>query len=60
MQLHWMVLVQHFLEKVATGVQRKFASSSTAVKTLSALFSKMGAPKNKHSMITTGCVKRQR
>lgn len=55
-QPHWMVLVPRVMEKVATGVQNKFASGSAAVKTLSTLFTKTGAAKNKHSMIAAGRV----
>mmetsp|Transcript_24090 Transcript_24090/g.33867 ORF Transcript_24090/g.33867 Transcript_24090/m.33867 type:complete len:800 (+) Transcript_24090:146-2545(+) len=52
----WLVLVPRVLEKVAKGVQDKFASGSAAVKALSSLFTKTSMMKNKHLKITKGLV----
>lgn len=55
-QPQWMVLVPRVLEKVAFGVQNKFASGSAAVKALVKLFTATGTLKNKHSLIAKGIV----
>lgn len=55
-QPHWMVLVPRVLEKVALGVQAKFASGSAAVKTLVKLFTATGSLKTKHAKIANGLV----
>lgn len=52
----WMVLVPRVLEKVATGVQNKFASGSAVAKTLVKVFTLTGTAKNKHSQIVQGLV----
>ena len=52
----WMVLVPRVLEKVASGVQNKFAQGSAAVKTLVKIFTATGMIKNKHSQIAQGLV----
>jgi len=48
----WMVLVPRVLEKVAAGVQDKFASGSAAVRILSSFFTKVGKTYAKHKKIT--------
>jgi len=55
-QPEWMVLVPRVLEKVASGVQNKFADGSAAVKTLVKLFTATGMSKNKHSQIVQGLI----
>lgn len=55
-QPEWMVLVPRVLEKVASGVQNKFAQGSAVVKTLVKLFTATGMVKNKHSQIAKGLV----
>ena len=55
-QPEWMVLVPRVLEKVASGVQNKFAQGSAAVKTLVKIFTATGMAKNKHSQIAQGLV----
>jgi len=52
----WMVLVPRVLEKVAAGVQDKFASGSAAVKVLSSLFTSVGKAHAKHTKIVKGLV----
>ncbi|KAL9188658.1 hypothetical protein ACHAXT_007036 [Thalassiosira profunda] len=55
-QPQWMVLVPRVLEKVAFGVQDKFASGSAAVKALVKLFTATSSLKNKHDKIRKGLV----
>lgn len=55
-QPHWMVLVPRVLEKVALGVQGKFASGSVAVKTLVKIFTATGTLRSKHNNIASGLV----
>lgn len=55
-QPQWLVLVPRVLEKVALGVQDKFASGSAVVKTLVKLFTATSSLKNKHSKICKGLV----
>jgi long-chain acyl-CoA synthetase len=55
-QPQWMVLVPRVLEKVAFGVQDKFASGSAAVKALVKLFTATSTLKNKHQKIRKGLV----
>jgi len=55
-QPQWMVLVPRVLEKVAIGVQDKFASGSAVAKTLVKLFTVTGGLKAKHSKISKGLV----
>jgi long-chain acyl-CoA synthetase len=55
-QPEWMVLVPRVLEKVAMGVQDKFAKGSTAVQTLVKLFTATSTLKAKHSKIANGIV----
>jgi len=55
-QPQWMVLVPRVLEKVALGVQDKFASGSAAVKGLVKLFTKTSSLKSKHKKIAKGVV----
>mmetsp|Transcript_13461 Transcript_13461/g.20468 ORF Transcript_13461/g.20468 Transcript_13461/m.20468 type:complete len:797 (-) Transcript_13461:270-2660(-) len=55
-QPQWMVLVPRVLEKVALGVQGKFASGSPAVKALVKLFTATGTLKCVHSKIAQGLV----
>mmetsp|Transcript_25711 Transcript_25711/g.70727 ORF Transcript_25711/g.70727 Transcript_25711/m.70727 type:complete len:834 (-) Transcript_25711:183-2684(-) len=50
----WLVLVPRVLEKIASGVQDKFASGSAAVKTLSKLFSTTGKIRAKNSALAKG------
>lgn len=52
----WLVLVPRVLEKVALGVQDKFAAGSVVVKGLVKLFTKTSTLKNKHSKIRNGLV----
>ena len=52
----WLVLVPRVLEKIASGVQDKFANGSAAVKLLSKLFTKTGGIRAKHSAIAKGLV----
>jgi long-chain acyl-CoA synthetase len=52
----WMVLVPRVLEKVALGVQGKFASGSAAVKTLVKLFSATGTLKHENLKIASGVI----
>lgn len=53
-QPEWLVLVPRVLEKVAMGVQNKFASGSAAVKTLVKIFSATSALRARHSKIAAG------
>lgn len=55
-QPQWMVLVPRVLEKVATGVQDKFASGSAAVKALVKLFTLTGTIKHIHRKRASGLV----
>jgi len=55
-QPQWMVLVPRVLEKVAMGVQDKFASGSAVVKGLVKLFTATSTLKNKHDKIRKGLV----
>jgi long-chain acyl-CoA synthetase len=55
-QPQWMVLVPRVLEKVALGVQDKFASGSVVVKGLVKLFTATSSLKNKHDKIRKGLV----
>lgn len=52
----WLVLVPRVLEKIASGVQDKFSSGSTAVKALSTLFTKTGTARAVHRKISSGLV----
>lgn len=53
-QPEWMVLVPRVLEKVAMGVQGKFATGSAAVKALVALFTATGSTRDKYAKISNG------
>ena len=55
-QPQWMVLVPRVLEKVALGVQDKFASGSAVAKGLVKLFTATSTLKNKHNKIRKGLV----
>jgi len=55
-QPQWMVLVPRVLEKVALGVQDKFASGSVVVKGLVKLFTATSTLKSKHDKIRKGLV----
>lgn len=55
-QPEWLVLVPRVLEKVATGVQNKFANGSAAVKTLVKVFTATSGLRAKHSKIANGLV----
>ena len=55
-QPQWMVLVPRVLEKVALGVQDKFASGSAVVKGLVKFFTATSSLKNKHDKIRKGFV----
>lgn len=55
-QPQWMVLVPRVLEKIALGVQDKFASGSAAVRTLSALFTWTSQTAAHHRSIAQGLV----
>lgn len=50
----WLVLVPRVLEKIAQGVQDKFASGSAAVKALSKLFTKTGQLGAKNAAVAKG------
>jgi long-chain acyl-CoA synthetase len=52
----WMVLVPRVLEKVAQGVQDKFAKGSTVAQTLVKIFTITSSLKAKHSKIAKGLV----
>lgn len=52
----WLVLVPRVLEKVALGVQDKFASGSAVAKGLVKLFTATSSLKNKHDKIRRGLV----
>lgn len=52
----WMVLVPRVLEKVAAGVQAKFAQSGAVAKTLVAVFTSVGKVKLYHNKIARGLV----
>lgn len=52
----WLVLVPRVLEKVAMGVQDKFANGSAVVKTLVKVFTATSGLRAKHSKITNGLV----
>jgi len=47
----WLVLVPRVLEKVAMGVQNKFASGSAAVKTLVKVFTATSSARSHHSKV---------
>jgi len=55
-QPQWMVLVPRVLEKIALGVQAKFAAGSPTVKTLAKLFTYTGNTASYHSKVTKGLV----
>lgn len=55
-QPQWMVLVPRVLEKVALGVQDKFANGSAVVKGLVKLFTATSSLKNKHNKIRNGLI----
>jgi len=55
-QPQWLVLVPRVLEKIATGVQDKFANGSAAVKTLVKIFTATSALRSKHSKIAEGLI----
>ncbi len=55
-QPEWLVLVPRVLEKVAMGVQDKFANGSAAVKALVKLFTLTSGLRSKHSKIADGLV----
>lgn len=50
----WLVLVPRVLEKIASGVQDKFANGSAAVKALSKLFTMTGGIRAKNAAIAKG------
>ena len=50
----WLVLVPRVLEKIASGVQDKFANGSAAVKALSKLFTATGTIRAKNAAIAKG------
>jgi len=50
----WLVLVPRVLEKVALGVQAKFASGSAVVKTLVKIFTRTSAMKAHHDKVSRG------
>jgi len=50
----WLVLVPRVLEKIASGVQDKFANGSAAVKVLSKLFTATGGIRAKNAAIAKG------
>ena len=52
----WLVLVPRVLEKVAMGVQDKFASGSIVVKTLVKLFTYTSGLRSKHKKIAKGLI----
>eukprot|EP00548_Thalassiothrix_antarctica_P003624 CAMPEP_0194146584 /NCGR_PEP_ID=MMETSP0152-20130528/20952_1 /TAXON_ID=1049557 /ORGANISM="Thalassiothrix antarctica, Strain L6-D1" /LENGTH=758 /DNA_ID=CAMNT_0038847135 /DNA_START=196 /DNA_END=2472 /DNA_ORIENTATION=+ len=52
----WMVLVPRVLEKVALGVQAKFAKGSAPVKFLVKVFTHTAASRAKHSKIANGLI----
>lgn len=55
-QPEWLVLVPRVLEKIAAGVQDKFANGSAAVKTLVKIFTATSGLRSKHSKIAQGLV----
>lgn len=55
-QPQWLVLVPRVLEKIATGVQDKFANGSAAVKTLVKIFTATSGLRSKHSKIAEGLI----
>lgn len=55
-QPQWMVLVPRVLEKIATGVQDKFASGSAAVQVLSKTFTKTSEARAANTKILKGLV----
>ena len=55
-QPEWLVLVPRVLEKIAMGVQDKFANGSAAVKTLVKIFTATSGLRSKHSKIAKGLV----
>jgi len=55
-QPEWLVLVPRVLEKVAMGVQDKFAKGSMVVKTLVSIFTVTSGLRSKHSKIVNGLV----
>jgi long-chain acyl-CoA synthetase len=52
----WLVLVPRVLEKIAAGVQDKFASGSLAVKSLSTLFTKTSGTRARQCKVSKGLV----
>lgn len=52
----WVVLVPRVLEKIAAGVQDKFASGSIVVRTLAKFFTSVGNVASKHRKIAKGLV----
>eukprot|EP00536_Pseudo-nitzschia_multiseries_P005022 jgi/Psemu1/238141/estExt_Genewise1.C_900067 len=50
----WLVLVPRVLEKIASGVQDKFANGSAAVKTLSKFFTTTGKIRAKNAALAKG------
>lgn len=55
-QPEWLVLVPRVLEKVAMGVQDKFAKGSAVVKTLVKIFTTTSSLRSKHSKIAKGLI----
>jgi long-chain acyl-CoA synthetase len=55
-QPEWLVLVPRVLEKVATGVQDKFANGSAVVKALVNIFTVTSGLRSKHKKIAKGLV----
>jgi Long-chain acyl-CoA synthetases (AMP-forming) len=55
-QPQWLVLVPRVLEKIALGVQDKFASGSAAVKALVKVFTATSSIRAKHRKISKGLV----
>lgn len=55
-QPQWLVLVPRVLEKIAVGVQEKFASGSAAVKALVKIFTATSNIRAKHRKISKGLV----
>lgn len=55
-QPEWLVLVPRVLEKIALGVQEKFASGSVAVKTLVKIFTATSSLRAKHRKISKGLI----
>eukprot|EP00934_Nitzschia_sp_Nitz4_P006360 Nitzschia sp. Nitz4//scaffold53_size117307//109906//112242//NITZ4_003785-RA/size117307-processed-gene-0.142-mRNA-1//1//CDS//3329554250//6350//frame0 len=55
-QPEWLLSVPRVLERIATGVQNKFATSSWPVKALAALFTHTGSIRSKQASIAQGLV----